>query len=91
MADFLLEIGLEEIPARMIEGAEEELQRRLAELLTREGLIDPHPSKSSLDGPPQIERYSTPRRLALLARGVQEAQADQESVEIGRASCRERV
>ncbi len=70
MADFLLEIGLEEIPARMIDGAEEELQRRLAELLTRESLTDS----------PQIERYSTPRRLAVLARGIREAQADSEEV-----------
>src|SRR5689334_22335816 len=73
MADFLLEIGLEEIPARMIDGAEEELQRRLAELLTRESLADS----------PQIERYSTPRRLAVLARDVREAQADSEQVEKG--------
>src|SRR4051812_14320604 len=73
MADFLLEIGLDEIPARMIDGAEEELHRRLAELLARESLCDS----------PQIERYSTPRRLAVLARDVREAQADQESVEKG--------
>jgi glycyl-tRNA synthetase beta chain len=36
MADFLLEIGLEEIPARMIAGAEAELGRRVSELLTRD-------------------------------------------------------
>jgi glycyl-tRNA synthetase beta chain len=70
MPDFLLEIGLEEIPARMIDGAEEELQRRLAELLTRESLSDS----------PQIERYSTPRRLAVVARDVWEAQADSQEV-----------
>src|SRR5512140_1983919 len=73
MADFLLEIGLEEIPARMIDGAEDELGRRLAELLTRESLTDS----------PQIERYSTPRRLAVLAKDIREAQADAVSVEKG--------
>src|SRR5690349_46268 len=70
MADFLLEIGLEEIPARMISGAEEELHRRLSDMLTREALSDA----------PQIERYSSPRRLAVLARDVREAQADAEEV-----------
>jgi glycyl-tRNA synthetase beta chain len=35
MPDFLLEIGLEEVPARMIAGAEAELGRRVGELLTR--------------------------------------------------------
>ena len=87
MADFLLEIGLEEIPARMIDGAEEELGRRVGELLTHEGLIDAHPSKTSQGGAPanstQIERYSTPRRLAVLAKAIRDAQADQESVEKG--------
>jgi glycyl-tRNA synthetase beta chain len=68
MPDFLLEIGLEEIPARMIDGAEQELHRRLADLLTRESLADS----------PQIERYSTPRRLAVLAREVRDRQADAE-------------
>ena len=33
MSDFLLEIGLEEIPARMIAGAEAELGRRVHDLL----------------------------------------------------------
>jgi glycyl-tRNA synthetase beta chain len=68
MSDFLLEIGLEEIPARMIDGAEQELQRRLADLLNRESLAES----------PQIELYSTPRRLAVLAREVRDAQADAE-------------
>ena len=39
MSDFLLEIGLEEIPARMIAGAEAELGRRVNDLLTRERLL----------------------------------------------------
>ncbi len=87
MADFLLEIGLEEIPARMIDGAEEELARRMGEVLTREGLIDspglPNTGADRGTRVSEIERYSTPRRLAVLARGVREEQADQESVEKG--------
>jgi glycyl-tRNA synthetase beta chain len=73
MADFLLEIGLEEIPARMIAGAEAELGKRVTELLTRERLLAPEASFGA-----QVTTYSTPRRLAVLARGVHEKQADTE-------------
>jgi len=69
MADFLLEIGLEEIPARMIAGAEAELGKRVQELLTRERL---------LEDSAQVKTYSTPRRLAVLVGGVRAAQADVE-------------
>ena len=40
MAKFLFEVGLEEIPARMIAGAEAELARRVADLLMREKLLE---------------------------------------------------
>src|ERR1022692_4858101 len=66
MPDFLLEIGTEEIPARMIDGAREELARRVGDLLQRERLAES----------PAIQAYSTPRRLAVLAQGVAAAQAD---------------
>jgi glycyl-tRNA synthetase beta chain len=69
MADFLLEIGLDEIPARMIAGAEAELGRRVTELLTRERLL----SEGAI-----VKTYSTPRRLAVLAEGVLAGQADTE-------------
>ncbi len=69
MSDFLLEIGLEEVPARMIAGAEAELGRRVHELLTRERL---------LDTAAKVTTYSTPRRLAVLVEGVVAAQADTE-------------
>jgi len=74
MADFLLEIGLEEVPARMIAGAEAELGRRVRELLTREQLLVPGS---------KVTTYSTPRRLALLAEGVLQKQADLEEVQTG--------
>ena len=68
MADFLLEIGLEEVPARMIDGAREELARRIGALLTRERLVPA--------GGPQLMAFSTPRRLAALARGLVISQPD---------------
>jgi glycyl-tRNA synthetase beta chain len=69
MADFLLEIGLEEVPARMIASAEAELGRRVTDLLTRERL---------LASDAKITTCSTPRRLAVLVQGVLAAQADVE-------------
>ncbi len=69
MSDFLLEIGLDEIPARMIAGAEAELGRRVNDLLARERL---------LGSAAKITTYSTPRRLAVLAEDVLPSQADTE-------------
>jgi len=69
MSDFLLEIGLEEIPARMIATAEAELGKRVNDLLTRERLLG--------EGA-KVTTYSTPRRLAVMAEGVLAAQADSE-------------
>jgi glycyl-tRNA synthetase beta chain len=69
MADFLFEIGLEEIPARMIAAAEVELAKRMTDLLTRERLLGPANN---------VTTFSTPRRLAVLVQGLPEAQADAE-------------
>jgi glycyl-tRNA synthetase beta chain len=66
MTDFLLEIGTEEIPARMIAAAQAELLRRISDLLARERL--------AASGP--ITGFETPRRLAVLATGVPSAQSD---------------
>jgi glycyl-tRNA synthetase beta chain len=74
MADFLLEIGLEEVPARMIAGAEAELGKRVGELLKREQLTG---------GDAKITTFSTPRRLAVLAEDVRAKQADNEKVVMG--------
>jgi glycyl-tRNA synthetase beta chain len=73
MPDFLLEIGLEEIPARMIDGAEAELRKRVADVLERESLAQS----------PEVEPYSTPRRVAVLARGIAEKQADAQEQVLG--------
>jgi glycyl-tRNA synthetase beta chain len=75
MADFLLEIGCEEIPARMIDGAREDLARRVGDLLARERLI----------ATPTLEPYSTPRRIAVLARGIAASQPDAEEQLMGPA------
>jgi len=66
MPDFLLEIGCEEIPARMIDAAIGELRERVSSLFERERLA-PSSALASLE---------TPRRLAVVATGVPSAQPD---------------
>lgn len=62
MADFLLELRSEEIPARMQPTARNELARLFAECTQAAGLAT---------GP--IDVFSTPRRLVLIARDVADA------------------
>jgi len=70
MADFLLELRSEEIPARMQAAARNELARLFAECTEAAGLST---------GP--IDVHSTPRRLVLIARDVAEAtQASREEI-----------
>jgi glycyl-tRNA synthetase beta chain len=66
MPDLLLEIGCEEIPARMIEAGAQELRERVAKLLERERLL---PAAG-------ISGFDTPRRLAVLAAGIPASQPD---------------
>ena len=65
MPDFLLEIGCEEIPARMLMDAEQDLLRRITRLLGDEkleyGSVNP---------------FSTPRRIAALVAAVSASQPD---------------
>ncbi|MFZ0862045.1 MAG: glycine--tRNA ligase subunit beta [Candidatus Sulfotelmatobacter sp.] len=65
MPDFLLEIGCEEIPARMIDAASEELRERVGALLSRERLSGG-----------EVTHFDTPRRLAVMAAGIAAFQAD---------------
>jgi len=65
MPDFLLEIGCEEIPARMIDAASQELRERVGALLARERLSGG-----------EISTLDSPRRLAVMVPGISEAQAD---------------
>jgi glycyl-tRNA synthetase beta chain len=70
MADFLLELLSEEVPARMQARARADLAKMFADLLAGSGLQT---------GP--IEVFSTPRRLVLIARDVAaETQAAREEI-----------
>jgi glycyl-tRNA synthetase beta chain len=62
MAELLLELFSEEIPARMQRQAAEELRRLLGEGLKARGLVVG-----------ETRAYATPRRLAVIAEGVPEA------------------
>jgi glycyl-tRNA synthetase beta chain len=59
MPDFLLEIGCEEIPARMVDAASAELRERVQDLIQRERLAGV-----------TFGSLSTPRRIAVMAAGV---------------------
>ena len=77
MAEFLFEIGLEEMPARMIASAEAELARRVTALLERERLIA---------AGVVVKSFSTPRRLAVLVSSVAAKQADLSEEVLGPSS-----
>jgi glycyl-tRNA synthetase beta chain len=66
MPDFLLEIGCEEIPARMIDAASLDLRERVQKLLAQERL--------SATG--TIFSLDSPRRLSVFAEGVPATQPD---------------
>lgn len=63
--DLLFEIGLEEIPARFIRAAMEQLQDRMTKWLDASRLEHG-----------EVKSYATPRRLAVLVKGVAEKQSD---------------
>ncbi len=79
MPDFLLEIGCEEIPARMIDAARADLARRVAALLARESLFKgdvKQPAGEDDVSWSAFSAYATPRRLALLVPGIEASQPD---------------
>src|SRR5437868_8298525 len=76
MADFLLEIGCEEIPARMVEGATKHFATRVAGVLERE----------RLGGAAKVNAFATPRRLAVLVAGIAASQPDAEEQVMGPAT-----
>ena len=81
MADFLLELRSEEIPARMQARARADLARLFAEALQQAGL--------STEG---IATFSTPRRLVLVARGLPQAtEAVSEEIKGPRANAPEQA
>src|SRR5208283_2775691 len=65
MPDLLLEIGCEEIPARMIDAASAELGERVSSLLRRECL-----------SAGEVVRFDSPRRLSVMVAGISSSQPD---------------
>ncbi|MFL5321708.1 MAG: glycine--tRNA ligase subunit beta [Myxococcaceae bacterium] len=63
--DFLLELGAEEIPARFVVPAIEDVRKILVEQLAASGLSHG-----------EVKTYGTPRRIAVLIRGMQERTED---------------
>ncbi|NEU32373.1 glycine--tRNA ligase subunit beta [bacterium LRH843] len=63
--DFLLEVGVEELPARFITGSVNQLRDKMVEWLKTERLAYE-----------DIVSYATPRRLAILIKGLAENQED---------------
>lgn len=63
--DLLLEIGLEEVPARFVRGAMNQLKDKTVKWLAESRISHG-----------EVEAYATPRRLALLIRDVAEKQSD---------------
>lgn len=65
MAEFLLEIGMEEIPARFLLDLSQQLEKRVADFLAEELLAYE-----------SLSAYATPRRLAVLVHGLAERSQD---------------
>src|SRR3981189_2160608 len=65
MPELLIQLGLEEVPARMIAGARVVLQHRMMRMLERERLVLPSVA---------IKSFATPRRLAVWIGQVEEQQ-----------------
>ena len=65
--DLLIEIGLEELPARFVTDAIEQLQTKVQKWFDEKKI-----------GYADIQKYSTPRRLAIVVTDVNEMQADTE-------------
>lgn len=81
MTDFLLELRSEEIPARMQDRARADLEKLFVAELARAGIAAG-----------EIVTYATPRRLALIARGLPEAtEAVREEVKGPRTSAPEQA
>jgi glycyl-tRNA synthetase beta chain len=69
VAEFLLEVGCEEMPARWLPGLTEQLRQRFAEAAARERLV-----------PEGVRAFSTPRRLVVAATVVDRQAAREEQV-----------
>ena len=75
MSDFLLEVGTEEIPARLVPGATAELRRRFLHAVRSMGVA----------GGASVSAVATPRRLVLFAQGLPARQLDRQQKVTGPA------
>jgi glycyl-tRNA synthetase beta chain len=66
MATFLLEVGTEELPASFVDDALQQWRSRIPQSLSDHALT-----------PESVNYYGTPRRLAVLVRGLPDRQPDQ--------------
>ncbi|NEQ81124.1 MAG: glycine--tRNA ligase subunit beta, partial [Moorea sp. SIO2I5] len=67
MSTFLLEVGTEELPADFVDSAIAQWQSKIPQTLDEYFLT-----------PEEIEIYGTPRRLAVIIKGLSEKQPDRE-------------
>lgn len=67
MANFLLEVGTEELPADFVSSAIAQWQTKI-----------PHSLSAQFLNPAKVECYGTPRRLAVLLQNIPDRQADRE-------------
>ena len=67
MANFLLEVGTEELPADFVSSAISQWKTKVPASLSEEFL-----------NPASIEYYGTPRRLAILIKDIPQQQSDRE-------------
>ncbi|MCF8042608.1 MAG: glycine--tRNA ligase subunit beta [Desulfarculaceae bacterium] len=74
MADLIFEIGCEEMPARFVAPAMEQIQAKGRKELERQGLLP--------EGA-EVLSFGTPRRLALLVSGLKQRQEDKEEQALG--------
>lgn len=74
MAEYLLELGLEEIPSRFIDDLSQQLAQLVSDYFKAQRL--------SFDS---VSRYSTPRRLAVIVHGLAEKQTDHQELVKGPA------
>ena len=65
MNNYLLEIGVEELPSRFVNMAIEQLNEKSKKLLTENEI-----------GFENVKVYATPRRLSLIVEGLDEKQKD---------------
>ncbi|MBW4486500.1 MAG: glycine--tRNA ligase subunit beta [Trichocoleus desertorum ATA4-8-CV12] len=72
MATFLLEVGTEELPASFVDSALEQWRSRIPQSLTERHLLTKDLATEA------VEVYGTPRRLAVLIKGLPTQQPDQE-------------